>query len=244
MNRNKFNKHLASGLTKIGLDFQQDLLTKYWLYMKFLLAENKKYNLTGITEPEKIITKHFLDSLSLIKVIDFKDEDYVLDVGTGAGFPGLVLKIMFPDLKMVLIDSTLKKVNFLTLLLGKLEIKNNIQVFHKRAEELGVNDSYRESFDWVISRAVAPLNILCEYTIPFLKHGGRFIAQKGGEVKNEIIEAERTIEILGAEFYDVVSIDLPYADVERCLVIINKIRKTPSKYPRRAGIPKQSPISN
>jgi 16S rRNA (guanine527-N7)-methyltransferase len=234
---------LISGANKLGLELSSYQVKQFLDYMEYLQKWNKKINLTAIDNSREIIIKHFLDSISCVTEMNLQKGDKVIDIGTGPGFPGIPLKIINPGIELSLLDSTNKKVNFLKNLSRKLDL-NDIDFIHGRAEDYGQETDYREKFDFVVARAVSSLNILCEYTIPFLKHGGRFIAQKGGEVKNEIIEAERTIEILGAEFYDVVSIDLPYADVERCLVIINKIRKTPSKYPRRAGIPKQSPISN
>lgn len=244
MNQAEFNNCLSTGLTKLGFNVQQSLLNKFWLYMEFLLAENKKYNLTGITEPEEIITKHFFDSLSLcvLDKINIKNSDYILDLGTGAGFPGLVLKIMFSDINIVLLDSTLKKVNFLILLISKLGIKNNIQVFHKRAEKLGKDINYRSSFDLVVSRAVAPLNILCEYTIPFVKNEGFAVYYKGPDYEQELGPAEEAISVLGGKIDSINKVKVPGLDGERYILVIKKVSSTPNNYPRRPGIPKKDPL--
>ena len=234
---------LAAGAEKLELDLNNEQIDTFLDYLEILQKWNQKMNLTAIDDPEEIVIKHFLDSISCASVIDLTANSSVIDLGTGAGFPGLPLKIVYPQLKLTLLDSTRKRVTFLKNLARELDLKE-IEFIHGRAEDYGQKNEYRASFDLVVARAVASLNILSEYAVPFLKPSGSFLAQKGAKVKEEIIEATEAIEILGPEIYDVAAIDLPYTDAERNLVIIDKVRETPVKYPREAGTPSQEPISN
>ncbi|KXS44069.1 MULTISPECIES: 16S rRNA (guanine(527)-N(7))-methyltransferase RsmG [unclassified Candidatus Frackibacter] len=233
---------LVTGSNKLGLELSEKQVNQFLTYIDVLKEWNKKMNLTAIDTSREIVIKHFLDSISCMKVIDLSPGAKVIDVGTGAGFPGIPLKILNPEIELSLLDSTNKRITFLKNLSRELNL-SNIEFIHGRAEDYGQDSDYREQYDLVVARAVASLNVLCEYTVPFLKSSGQFISQKGAEAKNEVIEAQSAIEALGAEFYDLVSIDLPYTEAERNLVIINKVRNTPKKYPRQAGTPKQAPIS-
>ncbi|SJZ79972.1 16S rRNA (guanine(527)-N(7))-methyltransferase RsmG [Selenihalanaerobacter shriftii] len=235
-------KLLVTGVEKLDLSINSEQIEKFLDYIDILLKWNEKVNLTAIDDPQDVVVKHFLDSISCATVIDLKPGDKVMDIGTGAGFPGIPLKILYPEIELSLLDSRNKRINFLKSLSRELDL-DNIEFIHGRAEDYGQNPEYRENFDYVFARAVAALNILNEYTIPFLKHRGSFISQKGSEVKKEVAEALSSIEILGAEFYDIIPIELPYTAAERNLVIINKVRETPKHYPRQAGVPKQDPIS-
>ncbi|MCK8824535.1 16S rRNA (guanine(527)-N(7))-methyltransferase RsmG [Fuchsiella alkaliacetigena] len=233
---------LISGAAELGIKLKEKQVRQFMDYKDFLQEWNQKINLTAIEDDQEIIVKHFLDSLSCLKAMKFlNDKDKLIDVGTGAGFPGLPLKIIYPELKLVLLDSTKKKVSFLRALSRELELQD-IEFLHGRAEDYGQDSNYREKFKVGVARAVASLEVLSEYVLPFLKVGAFFIAQKGDAIKDEVIDASRAVEKLGAEFVDVKTVNLPHTEIERSLVIINKIAKTPLDYPRRAGIPKQSPI--
>ncbi|MBM7624309.1 16S rRNA (guanine(527)-N(7))-methyltransferase RsmG [Sporohalobacter salinus] len=234
---------LVSGADELGQKLNTEQIDQFLDYLDILRKWNQKMNLTAIDDPEQIVVKHFLDSISCASAIDLTSEEKIIDLGTGAGFPGIPLKILYPSLELTLLDSTKKRITFLKNLVRKLGL-DKIEFIHGRAEDYGQKKEYRQGFDIVISRAVASLNILSEYSVPFLKPSGSFLAQKGAKVKEEVVEATRAIEVLGAEIYDVVPINLPYTDAERNLVIIDKIRETPLKYPRKAGTPSQEPISN
>jgi len=238
----KFKKILLRALKDIGLKADDKILEDYWLYMNFLLKENKKYNLTGIKKPKEVIYKHFLDSLAPLPHLKIDKNSKIIDVGTGAGFPGLVLKIYKPRLKFVLLDSTLKKINFLNLLAIKLNINEGLETIHNRAEKLGQSKKYRESFDYVFSRAVAPLNILYEYTLPFIHKGGKAFFYKGPEFKNEIQEAAKSLSVLKGKISKTIELKVPGLKGKRFLVVISKEDNTPDSYPRRTGIAKKRPI--
>lgn len=212
-----------------NLKFDDVSLEKFELYSNFLLEWNKKINLTAITEPRKIAIKHFLDSLSMLKYVDLPKEARVIDVGTGAGFPGVPLKILKPDIELTLVDSLNKRVVFLNSLLEKLELKS--EVIHNRAESLAALPEYRESFDIVTSRAVALMNILAEYCLPFAKVGGIFVALKSSNVDFELKDSKSAINILGGEVASVNKFVLP-EDNPRTIVCIKKVSKTDAKYPR------------
>ncbi|MGM0471153.1 MAG: 16S rRNA (guanine(527)-N(7))-methyltransferase RsmG [Bacillota bacterium] len=233
---------LVSGVNKLGLEITDQQVEQLLQYLDILQKWNQKVNLTAIDETREIIIKHFLDSISCATVVDLTDDQQVIDVGTGAGFPGLPLKILFPQLDLTLLDARQKRITFLRKLVRQLDL-SGVELMHGRAEDYGQHPDYREQFDLVFSRAVAGLNILVEYTVPFLKPSGQFISQKGAKVKEEVIEAQRAVEVLGAEFYDVAPIDLPFTEAERYLVIIDKVSETPQDYPRQAGMVEESPIT-
>ncbi|MFP4020336.1 MAG: 16S rRNA (guanine(527)-N(7))-methyltransferase RsmG [Halanaerobium sp.] len=241
INKNEFIEKLKGGIEALDISCSREQLEQLWEYYLFFIEENKKYNLSTITEPEEVIKKHFLDSLVILKQLDFKGRKRWLDIGTGAGFPGMVLKLFLPGDSFYLLDSSAKKVNFLNQLIYKLNLKG-IDATHGRAEDLAQIEEWRASFDYVCSRAVASLNILLEYAVPFLKIGGFAYFYKGPEYKAEIEASQNSLEILGAEIKDLIKLDVPGLEAERYLIIVEKKAETPEKYPRRAGIPKKRPL--
>ena len=219
-------------------DQQADQLIRY----KELLVEwNEKMNLTAITEDLEVITKHFLDCLTVQSSIDLTQVSSLVDVGTGAGFPGLVLKIAFPNLHITLIDSLNKRLKFLQHVIDELGLKD-IECVHGRAEDLGKNKAYREQFEVCASRAVANLAVLSEYTLPFVKKEGYLIALKGQKLDEELAEGEKAITILGGTIDQLVDVVVPYTDLKHRIAKIKKIKETPKKYPRKAGEPTKAPL--
>lgn len=198
-------------------------------------------NLTAITEPEAIAVKHLLDSMSLLYHIDFLPGSQVADVGTGAGFPGLVLKILRPDLSLTLIESVGKKTAFLSHVVETLKLER-VQVVTARAEDVGQDLAHRERYDYVVARAVAYLPTLAEYLLPLCKVGGRAIAMKGGSALNEVADASAAIEVLGGKFSTLHSVALPTIEEPHILVVLDKVKLTPTAFPRRAGLPSKRPI--
>jgi len=237
-------KLLESGVKKLGLSLSQGQLEQFDIYYQELLEWNQRMNLTSITDYEEVQVKHFLDSLTvtlaLNQPIDNKNLR-IIDVGTGAGMPGLPLKLMFPDARLVLLDATAKKATFLHHIKDKLGLEN-VETVVGRAEEVAHLVEYRESFDIVLSRAVAPLATLVELTLPFCTVGGSFIAQKKGEIEPEVSQAGRAISLLGGNLREVKKIELEELAEERYLIIIDKISPTPEKYPRRPGMPAKRPL--
>lgn len=239
MNIEEFKKILLEESNKIDIELTEDKIELFYNYMEILLEWNKKINLTAITEEKEIILKHFIDSISINKYI--KKENLVMDIGTGAGFPGIPLKILNFNNKFILVDSLNKRINFLKEVKKELNL-NNLELIHSRVEDLAKNLEYRENIDIIVSRAVANLRILAEYMIPFLKIGGECICMKGPNIDNEIEESKKAIEILGGKIERIENINLLEDDIKRNIIIIKKIRQTPSKYPRKAGIPVKQPI--
>ena len=233
----EFNNSLIEKANCIGIEISQENAKQFYKYMKLLLEWNEKMNLTAITDPEEIILKHFVDSLTIMPYLS--NANTILDVGTGAGFPGLPLKILEDNKEFTLLDSLNKRITFLQNVISELELKN-IQAIHGRAEEY--ISQKRESYDIVTSRAVAKLNVLIEYMLPFVKVGGRCICMKSFEIEGELKEAKKAIEILGGKIEKVDEITLPTTDIKRKIVIIKKIKNTPNKYPRKAGTPAKEPI--
>lgn len=217
-------------------DYQCSQLIKY---ADLLVEWNQKINLTAITDDEGIATKHFLDSLTAIKTGYVKGK--VIDVGTGAGFPGLVLKIAKPEIELTLLDSLNKRIKFLQAVADELSL-DSIEFVHSRAEDGGMNRAYRGKFDTVVSRAVANMTVLSEWCIPFLKIGGRFLALKGPLADKELSDAKRAISILGGEVEDVLEVEIPFTDLAHKIIIVKKVRQTPIKYPRKPGIAAKNPI--
>lgn len=208
-------------------------------YMKLLLEWNQKMNLTAITDEDDIILKHFVDSLTISNYI--KAGESIVDVGTGAGFPGIPLKIARDDINVTLVDSLNKRILFLNEVIQKLELQK-IETLHFRAEEFGQNKKFRESFDVATSRAVANLSTLVEYLLPLVKVGGVCICMKGSEIKDELDNSKRAIQILGGKIERIEEFTLPESDIKRNIVIIRKINKTPQKYPRKPGTPSKEPL--
>ncbi len=218
-------------------------LEQFMQFYRYLIEKNTVMNLTAITEYKEVAVKHFADSLSLVKAIRVpEDTSTVLDLGTGAGFPGIPLKIAYPWLKITLVDSLNKRVNFLNEVIDICRL-DDIRAIHSRAEDLGKQNEHREQYDFCVSRAVANLSSLSEYCIPFVKVGGKFISYKAGDIKEELANAKKAVSILGGDIkQDVVKFCLPGSDISRTLIVIDKIKQTPKKYPRRAGIPAREPL--
>ena len=234
---------LAKGAVNLGYPLSEQQLNQFQLYYQILIDWNQRINLTAIVDFEDVQIKHFLDSLTVATVLsDIATGHRLLDVGTGAGFPGIPLKILFPSLQVVLLESVTKKVKFLNHLISQLGLQG-VEIINDRAENLGRNAAYREQFSVVVSRAVAPLPELLELTLPFCHLNGIFIAQKKGDIAKEIESAKRALEILGGELRETKRVSLPELE-ERFLVITLKTGPTPPAYPRRPGIPSKRPIIN
>ncbi|MCC3144719.1 16S rRNA (guanine(527)-N(7))-methyltransferase RsmG [Halanaerobium sp. Z-7514] len=241
INKDDFINKLEKGLKELNIYYSQQHLDQLWQYYCFFKKENKKYNLSSITKAEEVIKKHFLDSLVILKHLDLREKKRWLDIGTGAGFPGLVLKLFLPGDSFYLLDSSAKKINFLNQLSYKLDLQG-IRATHGRAEDLARVDGWRASFDHVSSRAVASLNILLEYAVPFLKVGGSAFFYKGPEYKSEIEAAEKALDLLDAQIKTSIKLDVPGLEAERYLLVIEKLKESDEKYPRRAGIPNKRPL--
>jgi len=238
-------KQLTAGAGKLGIQLNARQVNQFELYYQELLEWNTRINLTAITNYHSVQIKHFLDSLTVTLALpaqDVTNPDFrIVDIGTGAGFPGLPLKILFPQPRLVLLESTAKKVTFLQHMIRKLELEN-VELLNSRAEEAAHLPVYREQFALVLSRAVASLPTLVELTLPFCQVGGRLIVQKKGEIEQEVDRAKEAITILGGKLKEIRRIELEEFSDARYLVIIDKICATPDKYPRRAGLPKRRPI--
>ena len=228
---------------EIGIVLTDEQINKFQIYYDRLVETNKVMNLTAITELEEVISKHFMDSLLLAKAYpDVIEQKWkVLDLGTGAGFPGIPLKIAFPNLQITLMDSLNKRVKFLQSVINELKLCD-IEAVHGRAEEAARNAAYREQFDLCVSRAVANLATLSEYTLPFVKVGGMCIPYKAAEVEEEVDTAKRAIQVLGGKLTAVKKVALPETEIERSFILINKIKKTPKTYPRKPGTASKEPI--
>lgn len=230
-----------SGLSDLGIELTEKQIDQFLTYYEMLVEKNKVMNLTAITEFDEVIEKHFLDSLSLIKVKDLHNRTNVLDLGTGAGFPGIPLKIAFPELNITLMDSLNKRILFLQDVINELGL-TDIEAVHGRAEEAARNKKYREKYDLCVSRAVANISTLSEYCLPFVKVGGQFISYKSGNIDEELDLAKKGIKILGGTITDVHKFDLGENKQGRSFVIIDKNQPTPKTYPRKAGTPSKNPL--
>lgn len=238
-------RKLIEGAGELGIEFNAGQVKQFELYYRELIEWNKKMNLTAITDYSSIQVKHFLDSLTVILALPQEETERsdfdIIDIGTGAGFPGVPLKILLPRPRLVLIEPTTKKTAFLRHIIHKLELEN-IEISNSRAEEAAHLSPYREQFDLVLSRAVALLPGLVELTLPFCRIGGRFVAQKKGDIDEEVNGAKKAIATLGGKLNQIKKIELDEFDDARYLVIIDKIHPTPNKYPRRPGLPRRRPI--
>ncbi|WP_337664266.1 16S rRNA (guanine(527)-N(7))-methyltransferase RsmG [Suilimivivens sp.] len=235
---------LKKDLNEFGIELTAEMEEQFLLYYNMLIEWNSFMNLTAITDFDEVLKKHFTDSVSLIRAIpDLGEKNYrMIDIGTGAGFPGIPLKIVFPNISVVLLDSLNKRVNFLKEVISKLQL-TDITAVHGRAEDFAQNKEYRESFDLCVSRAVANLSTLSEYCLPFVKKNGRFISYKSEKVSEEFEISGKAISVLGGEYENQVTFELPDSDIYRNLFIIKKKSATPGKYPRKAGLPSKEPIS-
>lgn len=238
MNLEDFKKEFQNQSKYINHELNDEKIEKIYNYMNKMIEWNEKINLTAITEPTEMIEKHFIDSLTALKYI--KDDFSVIDVGTGAGLPGIPLAIC-SNAKFTLLDSLNKRINFLKEVKEDIGL-NNVELEHGRAEDFAKVKENRESFDIAISRAVAPMNVLVEYLLPFVKVGGKVICMKGPKGVEELNQINKGIEILGGKIEKIEEIKIGKEDLERKIIIINKIKNTPSKYPRKAGMPAKEPL--
>ena len=239
MEKEDFKRIMIENLKEINIYLSDFQLEQFYNYMNILIEWNKFMNLTGITDPKEIIIKHFIDSLTVLDKID--KNNTIIDVGTGAGFPGIPIKIASPDTEVVLLDSLNKRVNFLNEVIKKLQLKG-IKTVHGRAEDYGRDKNYREKYDVAIARAVAPLNILLEYLMPFVRVKGKCLCMKGANSEEEISLSKRAIEKLGGKLIYTEEFLIPNTDMKRKIVEIEKIKNTEEKYPRKAGIPSKEPL--
>ena len=230
MEKKRFEEEMSKKSKILGVRFSVEQIEQFYKYMNLLIEWNEKMNLTAITEPKEIILKHFIDSITILKYID--DNSKLVDVGTGAGFPGVPLSIMNPTLKITLVDSLNKRLIFLQEVVKELNLKN-IEIVHARAEEFGQNKNYREKFD---------IATLSEYLVPLVKIGGKIISMKASNAKEEINDAQKAIEVLGGKIEKIEEFDLPESDIGRTIIIIDKNKCTPAIYPRKAGTPAKEPI--
>lgn len=228
------------GMKQLGITLTERQYQQFMDYYELLIERNKVMNLTAIIDLREVITKHFIDSLAMIKAIK-PDKERLIDIGTGAGFPGIPLKIAFPDLDIVLLDSLKKRLTFLDEVINQLGI-TGIRTLHGRAEDFGRDGSYREQFDLCVSRAVARLSSLSEYCLPYVKKGGCFISYKSGNIEEELKSSKRAIKLLGAELKEIIEYQLPNTDIQRTLIVIEKKDTTPRSYPRAAGKPSKDPL--
>lgn len=229
-------------LEELNITLTNKQIDQFYQYYEILIEWNKVMNLTGITEYEQVVIKHFIDSLALVKAVDLESNLKIIDLGTGAGFPGIPLKIAFPQLNILLLDSLNKRIKFLDEVINRLGL-NYIYAIHGRAEELIKKEGYRGGFDLCVSRAVANLSTLSEYCIPYVKLNGMFIPYKSGNIKEELEEAKGAVHILGGKILGVEEFSLPNTDIDRSFVLIKKVKDTPKKYPRNGGKPLKEPLS-
>lgn len=232
---------LKNGLESFGIEFNNETIERFCLYYELLIDYNKKVNLTAITEPKEVAVKHFLDSTSLLSAISIENEAKLIDVGTGAGFPGMALKIVRNDLSVTLADSLNKRVDFLKLCAHELGFED-IECIHTRAEDLAQKDGYRECYDIATARAVANMSTLSEYCLPFVKVGGKFAALKGPLANEEVQSAENAICTLGGGNVCIKLVGMADYDISHCIISVDKIRQTPAKYPRSGNKPLNKPL--
>ena len=229
-------------LSELGITLNEVQKRQFLQFYELLVEWNKVMNLTAITEYEEVVAKHFLDSLASVKVCDFSKIKTVIDIGTGAGFPGIPLKIAFPQLNIVLLDSLNKRINFLNEVIRELGLQD-IRCIHGRAEDFAKQKEYRENFDLCVSRAVANMSTLSEYCMPYVKVNGYFVPYKSGKIDEELEQAKKAVAVLGGKIEHVEKFQLLDTDMERSFVVVKKQKATPKKYPRKAGMPSREPIA-
>lgn len=234
-----YNTLLFDETKKNGMELSDKQIAQFNLYYELLTAKNKVMNLTAITEYNDVVKKHFIDSMMISRVLDMKKINSLCDVGTGAGFPGIPLKIVYPHLHLTLVDSVGKRVNFLSEVVEKLDLED-VEAIHSRTEDLAHNSKYREKYDLVTARAVASMNVLSEYCIPYAKIGGYFAAYKSGNIEEEIENAKNAVKTLGGKIEKTDMFEL--YEMGRSIVLIKKASSTPKMYPRKAGTPSKNPL--
>ena len=242
----EYRDRIKEAFSEIDISLSDTQASQFEQYYRLLIKKNEVMNLTAITDFEEVLSKHFLDSLMICRMKSWKEylgeESYsLIDVGTGAGFPGIPIKIVYPKVKVVLLDSLNKRVQFLNEVISLIKLQD-INAVHGRAEDFAKNPEYREQFDFCVSRAVANLASLSEYCIPFIKKGGNFIPYKSEKIEEEINDANNAIYLLGGTITEKEDFSLPNSDIYRCLLNIRKERTTPKKYPRKAGMPTKEPL--
>lgn len=228
-----------NSMNSIGIELTDSQLNAFETYYDMLIDRNKVMNLTAITEFDEVMDKHFLDSVYLFRSIKLEADYKLIDIGTGAGFPGIPLKIVFPELKITLLDSLNKRVGFLNDLIEELNL-NNIEAIHGRAEDIARDKAYRASYDIAVSRAVANLSTLSEYCLPFVKIGGKFVSYKSGDCADEVDNAKAAIQLLGGKINKID--EFSYSNNSRSFIVIDKVMNTSNKYPRKAGLPSKKPL--
>lgn len=226
---------------KMDFEISEEQLNQFQLYYEYLIEMNQVMNLTAITEEKEVVLKHFIDSISVLNYFKFSEQSKIIDVGTGAGFPGIPLAILLPNAKFTLMDSLNKRVNFLKNVVNLCKL-SNVECIHSRAEELGSKLEYREQYDICLSRAVANLSVLLEYCIPFVKVGGFFISYKSLLANEELIEAKNAQSLLSCHLKDNITFQIPDTDYKRCFLFFEKDGKLNKKYPRQNGVPKKNPL--
>ncbi len=234
-------RQFEKDMIQLGIELSALQLDQFIRYYEMLVKWNEVMNLTAVTEYNQVLKKHFVDSASLVRAYNPKESENMIDIGTGAGFPGLVLKIVFPKMRITLLDSLNKRIQFLNAVTEELNLQG-ISVLHGRAEDFARKEQMRENFDLCVSRAVANLSTLSEYCIPFVKPGGKFVSYKSEKVLEEVAAAQNALKMLGGKIVKQVSFYLPDSDIYRNLVVIEKIKETPKKFPRKAGLPGKEPL--
>lgn len=235
-------KLFVKTLQERGVSLTDSQLQQFEQYYDVLVEWNKKVNLTAITEKEEVYLKHFFDSITPSFYDDFKEVKTICDIGAGAGFPSIPLKICYPHLHITIVDSLKKRIHFLAELIDLLEL-DHVQLVHGRAEDIGQLSEHRAHYDLVTARAVARMSVLSEYCLPLCKKGGTFLALKGASSEKELVDAKKAIKVLGGELVTDHTFLLPIEESERSIVVTKKVKNTPKKYPRKAGMPAKSPIS-